>query len=78
MKSVNPATGETLRTYDETTPDQVRERIERAHQQFLAWRQTDFDHRAERMRRAAGVLRERVDEYARLMTEERGKPIATR
>ena len=75
MKSVNPATGETLRTYDETSADEVRQRIERAHQRFLAWRETDFEHRAQHMRRAAGILRERADEYARLMTEEMGKPI---
>jgi succinate-semialdehyde dehydrogenase / glutarate-semialdehyde dehydrogenase len=76
MNSVNPATGETLRSYDETSADEVRQRIERAHQTFLAWRETDFEHRAERMRRAAGILRERAGEYARLMTEEMGKPIS--
>jgi succinate-semialdehyde dehydrogenase/glutarate-semialdehyde dehydrogenase len=76
IDSVNPATGETVASYDEMTPEQVGEALERAHRAFLDWRRVGFAERAALMRRAAGVLRERADEYARLMALEMGKPIA--
>jgi succinate-semialdehyde dehydrogenase/glutarate-semialdehyde dehydrogenase len=76
IDSVNPATGETVASYDEMTPEQVGEALERAHRAFLDWRRVGFAERAALMHRAAGVLRERADEYARLMALEMGKPIA--
>ena len=74
--AVNPATGETLKTYDEMTPDVVAGIIEKSHEAFLHWRKRSFDERASLMRRAAEILRENVETYARLMTQEMGKPIA--
>jgi len=75
MQVINPATGERVREYDETTSEAVDATIEDAHEAFLHWRRTDFDHRAGLMRRAAEILRDRTDEYAALMTEEMGKTI---
>jgi len=73
--AVNPATGETVKTYEEMTPDQVRISIEESHQAHLSWRRTTFPERAALMRKAAQVLREHVENYARLMAIEMGKPI---
>lgn len=75
MQVINPATGEMVREYDETTPEQVDQFLESTHETFLEWRRTDFAHRAGLMRTAAEILRERTDTYGRLMTEEMGKPI---
>ncbi|MGD8817862.1 MAG: NAD-dependent succinate-semialdehyde dehydrogenase [Acidobacteriota bacterium] len=76
MQVINPATGELVREYDETTSEAVEAIIEASHAAFLQWRQTDFDERAGLMRRAAEILRERTDEYAALMTEEMGKTLS--
>ena len=73
IESVNPATGETLQRYEEASPDAVARIIEQAHAAFESWRETNLDERAACMRRAAGVLRERRDEYAQLMASEMGK-----
>jgi succinate-semialdehyde dehydrogenase/glutarate-semialdehyde dehydrogenase len=75
MHAINPATGETLKTYDEITPSEVAHRIERAHEAFLDWRQTSFAERAALMRRAAQELREQANTQAQLMALEMGKPI---
>ncbi len=73
---MNPATGETLSTHPATPPDEVDDIVRRAHAAHLAWRDTPFSERADRLRALAGLLRERKDEYGRLMTAEMGKPIA--
>ncbi|MGH7570786.1 MAG: NAD-dependent succinate-semialdehyde dehydrogenase [Gemmatimonadota bacterium] len=75
IEVVNPATGKTLRTVPETPADELDEIVERAHQTFMAWRETSFEERSRRMRGAAAVLKERAGEYARLMAEEMGKPV---
>jgi succinate-semialdehyde dehydrogenase/glutarate-semialdehyde dehydrogenase len=50
--------------------------IRQAHQAFLHWRTIDFATRADCMRRAAQLLRDRAAEYSRLMAQEMGKPVA--
>ena len=57
------------------TPEQVGEAIEKADRVFRSWRTTPFGERAELMKKAAQVLRDRRDEYAELMALEMGKPI---
>lgn len=75
MESVNPFTGEVVKRYTETSPDDVRSAIERAHAAYLEWRKRSVAERAEPMRRTARLLRERAGEYARLMATEMGKPV---
>jgi succinate-semialdehyde dehydrogenase / glutarate-semialdehyde dehydrogenase len=73
--SLNPTTGRVLQTYPELQAGEVDQAVEAVHAAHRSWRRTGFPERAEAMRRAAGVLREHVDEYATLMTREMGKPI---
>ena len=75
MKAIDPATGEVLKEYANTTADELESRVDRAHRAFLAWRETDFAHRATRMRAAAKILRERAGSLAELMACEMGKPV---
>lgn len=75
LESINPTSGESLATYPEMTREQVDQIIvacDNAHQE---WRQVSFDVRSEPLRRAAGLLRDRRDSLAELMTCEMGKPI---
>jgi succinate-semialdehyde dehydrogenase/glutarate-semialdehyde dehydrogenase len=74
LDAVNPATGETLKTYDEMTPQQTAAAIEEAHAAWIAWRKTPFAERARPMKKAAAILRDRKEEFARLMALEMGKP----
>jgi succinate-semialdehyde dehydrogenase / glutarate-semialdehyde dehydrogenase len=75
MASVNPATGETLRTFDTLTEHQVDQRLARAVEAFAAYRRTSLADRERWMRRAAEVLETKQDQFARLMTLEMGKPL---
>ncbi|HEY6146669.1 MAG TPA: NAD-dependent succinate-semialdehyde dehydrogenase [Thermoanaerobaculia bacterium] len=75
IRSINPATGEDLATYDEMTPDAVTGIVADVHRAFLRWRQTRFSERAAAMRRAAEILRSDASDYALLMAREMGKPV---
>jgi succinate-semialdehyde dehydrogenase / glutarate-semialdehyde dehydrogenase len=75
IASINPATGETLRTFDALTAGQVENRVALAAALFPRWKTTSFSERAGRLLRAAEVLESRKQEWGRLMTLEMGKPI---
>ena len=62
LSSINPATGEVVREYDELTPEQAVRAVDLAHEAYVDWRRTAFAERSARMRKAAAVLRERTDE----------------
>ena len=75
IESVNPATGETIRVYEEMTPQQTAAAVTQAHEAWKMWRKMSFTERAVPMKKAAAILRERKQEFARLMALEMGKPI---
>jgi len=75
LKSVNPFNGEVLKTYEEMTPEAVDAAIGAAHDAFKSWRETSFAQRADILRNAAKLLRERREALARIMTLEMGKKI---
>ena len=75
LTAINPATGEPLKNYKETTSEEARRRLEKSQEAFQAWRQTRFSERAALMRAASRILIENQSEYARTMALEMGKPI---
>lgn len=75
LESIDPATGETLKRYDEMSPTDVASTIEKTHGAFLHWQRTTFDERRARMRAAADVLEDRAEGFAELMAREMGKPL---
>ena len=58
LHAVNPATGDTIQTYDEMTSAAVSEAIAEANTTFQEWKHTTFAERARVMQRAAHNLRE--------------------
>ena len=76
FQSVNPATGQVIETFAETSPDALDRILERADAASRAWSRVAVRERAERLRVAARILRERKDAYARTMALEMGKPLA--
>ena len=75
IATVNPTTGETLKTFDELTDAEVDARIGRAAAAFSSYRLTSFGERAGWMRAAADLLDADADELADLMTTEMGKTL---
>ncbi len=76
MQSVNPATGEEVARYPTLDRAATTTAVEETFAAARSWRATGFTERAGPMRRAAAILRARAGEYARLMAEEMGKPVA--
>jgi succinate-semialdehyde dehydrogenase / glutarate-semialdehyde dehydrogenase len=75
IESLNPATGERLATFPEMTPAEIDAILRAAAQAQKLWARAPVALRAEPMRRAAVLLRERAQDFARLMALEMGKPL---
>jgi succinate-semialdehyde dehydrogenase/glutarate-semialdehyde dehydrogenase len=75
IATVNPATGETLKTFEPLSAKELDERLTRATEAFRSYRVTTFAQRAGWLRRAADLLDEDRDSLAATMTTEMGKPI---
>ncbi|MEU1592175.1 NADP-dependent succinic semialdehyde dehydrogenase [Streptomyces sp. NPDC005708] len=75
IATVNPATGETLKTYDALGEEEIERRLAAADAAFRTHRTTTFAERALRMHKAADLLDEDQQQIARIMTTEMGKPI---
>jgi succinate-semialdehyde dehydrogenase/glutarate-semialdehyde dehydrogenase len=75
IATINPATGEILKTFEAFDARQIEESLQRASEVFRSYRNTSFTERAGWMLRAAEILEGEKDAFARLMTMEMGKPI---
>ncbi|MFJ3824142.1 NADP-dependent succinic semialdehyde dehydrogenase [Streptomyces nodosus] len=75
IATVNPATGETLRTYDALGEEEIERKLAAADTAFRTHRTTTFAERALRMQKAADLLDAECQDIARVMTTEMGKPI---
>ena len=75
LTSINPATGETLKTFDELTDSEIDAYIGKALDAFRDYRLTTFAQRAENMVRAAEILENSKEVFGEIMTTEMGKPI---
>ncbi len=75
IATINPATGETVRTFDPLSESEVASRLERASHAFHRWRLTPVGDRAAIVGRAGEILEKDKDRYGRLMTLEIGKPL---
>jgi len=73
--SINPATGEILRTYAAHDDGEVEAGLARAAETFHTYRKTSFAERARLLNRAADILDEERESLARLMTAEMGKTL---
>ncbi|PTB17887.1 NAD-dependent succinate-semialdehyde dehydrogenase [Trinickia symbiotica] len=73
---VNPATGKVIGTVAHAGIADLEHAVSAAQRGFEIWRKVPAHERAATMRKAAALLRERVETIARLMTLEQGKPLA--
>jgi succinate-semialdehyde dehydrogenase / glutarate-semialdehyde dehydrogenase len=73
---VNPATGGAIADVPLASTADLDAALGAAERGFAVWRATDANDRAAILHKAAGLIRERADAIATLMTREQGKPIA--
>ena len=76
LHSTNPTTGLPIRSYPDQGPQEIVQRLDATARAYSEWRRLSFNDRGALVRAVAAVLRSRVDEYARVMAEEMGKPLA--
>ena len=76
LEVLNPATGDTLSTLAHAGRADLDRALAAAERGFRLWSRTSAYDRSKVMRRAADLMRERVDAIAELMTLEQGKPLA--
>ncbi len=75
IASINPATGETFRTFDPLRQAQIEDKLARAEAAYHAYRQTALADRARWLAAAAEILESERGRLGRIMTLEMGKPI---
>jgi succinate-semialdehyde dehydrogenase / glutarate-semialdehyde dehydrogenase len=71
----DPASGEEIGRLPVATDDDLRNALASAQRGFARWRKTSAYERANVLRTAARLLRERADAIARTLTLEQGKPL---
>jgi succinate-semialdehyde dehydrogenase/glutarate-semialdehyde dehydrogenase len=76
IATINPATGETLKTFEEMGEPEVERCLTAATTAHASYRLTSFAERAQWMRRAADILDGEQDQIAAMMTTEMGKTLA--
>jgi succinate-semialdehyde dehydrogenase/glutarate-semialdehyde dehydrogenase len=75
--TINPSSGELLRTFDTLSDSELDHHLERAHVAFADWRRRSVEERATILKAAAADLRANATEYAECVTLEMGKLIGT-
>jgi acyl-CoA reductase-like NAD-dependent aldehyde dehydrogenase len=73
---INPATGKVLTTCARADKAQLDAAVAAAKHAFPAWSATPIEQRREALLKIAEALSARSAEFARLLTEEQGKPLA--
>jgi hypothetical protein len=72
--SYNPATGEEVGRVEQTSDADVRAAVDRSREAFHKWKTTPFRERRALVMRTRDVILAELDEIARLISAESGKP----
>jgi succinate-semialdehyde dehydrogenase / glutarate-semialdehyde dehydrogenase len=73
IATVNPATGEVIKTFQPLSEAEIEQKLQLAVKTFQSERKTSFATRAKRMLKAAEILERDKEKFAHLMTLEMGK-----
>lgn len=76
FKSVNPYNGEELATFKSLTSDELDKKLAKSQEAFESWRKFSLSERCKLINKAGQILRDNVNEYAKMITLEMGKPIS--
>ncbi|OOK68600.1 aldehyde dehydrogenase family protein [Mycobacterium kansasii] len=77
IATINPATGETVKTFTPATREEVDAAIARADERFADYRHTSYAQRAQWANATADLLEAEADETAAVMTLEMGKTLTS-
>ncbi|HEV8046675.1 MAG TPA: NAD-dependent succinate-semialdehyde dehydrogenase [Terriglobales bacterium] len=74
IASINPASGQLIKSFEPLTDAQIEGKLKRAAEAFSKYRRTSFAERARMMVKAAEILEKDKEKFAHTMTTEMGKP----
>ena len=75
IATINPATGETLKTFEPLNQAEIAKKLDLAQQSFEQYRQIPMTQRSEWMNRSADILERDKEKFGKLMTLEMGKTL---
>jgi len=75
IATINPATGELLKTFEPLTDSEIERKLEKAADAFVKHRKVPFPARARMLLAAATILENEKEAFARIMTTEMGKTL---
>src|SRR5215467_7555497 len=73
IATVNPATGQVLKTFESLSDAQLEGKLQKAADTFSSYRKTRFAERSQMMEKAGAILESEKDHCARVMSTEMGK-----
>src|SRR6202171_3591879 len=73
IATVNPSTGELVKSFEPLTDAELEAKLQKAADTFLTYRNVPFAERARMMMKAAAIIDAEKENYARVMTTEMGK-----
>lgn len=76
FKSINPYTGQEVARYKGIDSKALERKLTKANIAFNEWKHVSFSTRSKLMLNVASILRENIEEYAKMITIEMGKPIS--
>ncbi|QDL10630.1 NADP-dependent succinic semialdehyde dehydrogenase [Brasilonema octagenarum UFV-E1] len=74
IATINPATGELLKTFEPLNDAEIAEKLDLAQQAFEKYQKISFQERSVWMQKAAEILEQEKADFAKIMTLEMGKP----
>lgn len=75
IATINPATGETLKTFTPLNEAEIETKLALAQSTFESYRQTSFAQRSQWLNQAAAILEQDTLKFAEIMTTEMGKTL---
>lgn len=75
FKSINPYNNQEIQSYKGLSDEELEQKLDKSQTAYENWRKVTLEQRSELMHKAAQVLRDNVETYAKTITMEMGKPI---
>src|SRR5271170_8099074 len=73
IATINPTTGEVLKTFEPLSDSQIEQKLQLASSAFSTYRKSSFAERAKWLNKAAEILEAEKETFGRMMTTEMGK-----
>ncbi len=75
IATVNPATGQLMKSFEPLSDAEIEVKLQKAADTFSRYRHVRFAERARMMLKAADILERDKEQFARMMTTEMGKTL---